>query len=307
MKRSFFTINSNANWQLDSWQVLMILRLMLPYVGLIAAFWLFWNHSVSPVDLSILALFTLLTRLGYTVGYHRLFTHRSFETTQPVRILLAILGLMGSPLTITEYVAIHRCHHAFSDRPGDPHSPHMVEGKGLVKMIRGMWHAHSGWFFQDNLNLKEKIRKYAADLLKDPLIANLDRLYYLWLVLGLVLPAFIGFFITLTWTGALTALIFGGLFRMFLIDQIEFWGRGSDHYSGQSPLEAEGFNQWSAIFTLGEWHNNHHAFPHSANQGFEAWQLDLSYLMIVTLEKLGLANKVKRVSPQEINYKRVKI
>ncbi|MEM6751603.1 MAG: acyl-CoA desaturase [Cyanobacteria bacterium P01_C01_bin.38] len=252
-------------------------------------------------------MFIVFTGLGFTVGYHRLFTHRSFKSVQSVRVLLAILGLMGSHLTITEYVAVHRCHHAFTDQLGDPHSPHLQKGNGLLKVIRGLWFAHSGWLFSKNLNLKDKIEKYASDMLNDPVITKLDRFQYLWFLLGLVLPALLGLAITHTWTGALTALLWGGLFRMFLQDQVEFWGRGIVHYFGPSPLKAEGFstNHWYAILSLGEWHNNHHAFPHSANQGFEPWQVDLSYLVIVFLEKLGLVSKVKRVSLQEIEAKRV--
>ncbi|HLO89363.1 MAG TPA: acyl-CoA desaturase [Nostocaceae cyanobacterium] len=294
--------------QFDSWQSLMLFRLLLPYFGLIATIWGALKYGVSLVDIGILSLFIFFTALGFTVGYHRLFAHRSFEPVQPVKVFLAILGLMGSHLTVTEYVAVHRCHHAFPDQPGDPHSPHLQEGDRPFKVIRGLWHAHSGWLFTSNLNLKEKIKKYASDMVNDQVITKLDRLQYLWFLLSLLLPALLGLVITHTWTGALTALLWGGLFRMFLQDQVEFFGRGITHYFGPSPLKAEGFstNHWIAFISLGEWHNNHHAFPHSAKQGLEPWQLDLGYLFIVGLEKLGLVSKVKRVSAHEIQAKRVK-
>lgn len=300
--------HSNNIRQLDFWRSLMVFRLLVPYIGFVATIWGTWKYGVSIVDLGILGLFILFTALGFTVGYHRLFAHRSFESVQPVRVLLAILGLMGSHLTVTEYVAVHRCHHAFPDQVGDPHSPHLQEGNGPSKLIRGLWHSHSGWLFSNNLNLKDKMEKYASDMLNDPLITKLDRLQYLWLLLGLLLPALLGLAITHTWTGGLTALLWGGLFRIFLQDQVESFGRGIAHYFGPRPLKAEGFstNHWIAFISLGEWHNNHHAFPHSAKQGLEPWQLDLGYLFIAALEKLGLVSKVKRVSVHEIEAKRVK-
>ena len=289
------------------WRNLMIFRLLVPYVGFIATIWGAWKYGISKTDLSILGLFILFTALGFTVGFHRLFAHRSFESLQSIRVLLAIVGLMGSHLTIAEYVAVHRCHHAFSDLPDDPHSPHHQTGSGFFKVIRGLWHAHSGWLFSNNLNLEGKIKKYASDMVKEPLIRKLDRFHYLWVMLGLLLPAFLGLIITRTWTGAFTAFLWGGLFRMFLQDQIEFFGRGITHYFGDRPLEVEGFstNHWIGLLS-GEWHNNHHAFPHSAKQGLEFWQLDLGYLFIATLEKLSLISKVKRVSNHEIQAKRIK-
>lgn len=297
---------SETSWKLQSWRFLMFLRLAVPYIGFVTAIWFAWKHWISMVDLGILSFFLLLTSFGFTVGYHRLFAHRSFEPVQPVRLLLAVFGLMGGHLTVTEYAAIHRCHHAFPDKPGDPHSPHLQEGEGLVKVLRGLWHAHSGWLFTGNLNLKDKIQRYASDLLADPVIPTLDRLHYVWVMLGLILPALLGLVITRTWSGALTAFLWGGLFRMFLQDQVEFSGRGIAHYFGNRPFEVDGFsaNNWTAIISLGEWHNNHHAFPNSAKQGLEPWQLDLSYLVIVALEKLGLVRNVKRACVRSIQEKK---
>jgi stearoyl-CoA desaturase (delta-9 desaturase) len=282
---------------------------VIPYIGFIITMWVAWNYGISIVDLGILALFLLLTSFSFTVGYHRLFAHRSFEAVQPLRVLLAVFGLMGSYLTITEYVAVHRCHHAFPDQPGDPHSPHLQDGKGFVRILRGLWYSHSGWLFASNLNLRDKIQKYAPDLLADPVIAKLDRLYYIWFLLGLSLPLLLGWVITHTWSGVLTAFLWGGLSRMFLQDQVESLGRGISHYFGHRPFKTDGFstNHWTAILTLGEWHNNHHTFPNSAKQGLELWQLDLSYFVIVAFEKLGLASNVKRVSMPAKEAKQVQI
>lgn len=295
--------------QLDFWQSQTVLRLLISYIGFIATIWGIWRYGISIVDISSLILFAFLTGIGFTVGYHRLFVHRSFECVQSIRVLLAIFGLMGSHLTVTEYVAVHRCHHAFTDRPGDPHSPHLQEGNGFLKVIRGLWHSHTGWLFDSNLHLKDKIEQYASDILKDPVIARLDKLQYLWFFLGLLLPALFGLSIVHTWTGALTAFLWGGLFRMFLQDQVKSFARGITHYFGSRPLKAEGFstNHLIAYITFGEWHNNHHAFPHSAKHGLNPWQLDSGYLVIAVMEKLGLASRVKRVSRQDIEAKKAQI
>jgi stearoyl-CoA desaturase (Delta-9 desaturase) len=306
--RELTTNNSTEIWSgINTWRLRMLLHLLIPYLGFIAVIWMVWHDGVSWVNLAILAIFLPLTSLGFTVGYHRLFAHHSFEAGDKVRVLLGILGLMGSHLTITEYVAIHRCHHSCSDAPGDPHSPHLQPGEGVVKILRGLFHSHTGWLFAKDLDLNGKMQKYASDLLADPVISKLDRLHHLWLLLGFVLPALLGWIVTHTYSGAIAGFVWGGLFRFFLRDQVESSVRGISHYFGKSPFKAEGVstNHWTALLSMGEWHNNHHAFPNSAQHGLEPGQPDSSYLSILMLEKLGLAWNVKRVSQQMKEAKRV--
>lgn len=301
------TNNSYTLSDLTAWRSRMLLHLLIPYLGFVAVIWMLYTGEVSWVNIATLLLFLFPTSIGFTVGYHRLFTHHSFETVQPVKILLGILGLMGSHLTITEYVAIHRCHHSCPDEPGDPHSPHLQPGEGMVKMLRGLFHSHSGWLFAKDLDMNGKIQKYASDLLADPVVVQLDRLHPLWLALGLILPALFGFAITHTASGAIAGFIWGGLFRFFLRDQVESSVRGISHYFGTTPYKAEGIttNHWTAMLSMGEWHNNHHAFPTSAKHGLDPWQPDSSYLVILLLEKLGLARNVKVVSEQMKAAKRI--
>ena len=117
--------------------------------------------------LAILAVGYVLTGLGITVGYHRLFTHRAFETFPAVRYLFAVLGQMGVEGDVVTWVADHRKHHQFSDRPGDPHSPHAEFGDGALDALRGLWHAHTGWIFSsagraDRDSLREGSRRATA-------------------------------------------------------------------------------------------------------------------------------------------------
>ena len=278
------------------WQ---LIRLIIPYIGFTIGIWTIVSDRNFHLELLLPTyVLTAITGLGFTVGYHRLFAHRSFEPVKPVKICLAVLGLMGAHLTISQYGGIHRAHHATSDRVGDPHSPRLESG-----FWRGFWYSHTGWLFAEDLDIKGLTRKYASDLVKDREISLLDRLHFLWITLGLILPALLGWIFFQNLEGAIAGFVWWGLVRMFLQDQIEFCTRGLAHYWGDRDFETTDFstNHPIALLSLGEWHNNHHAFPYSANQGLKPWQFDFNYFVIVTLEKLGLVSNVKGVSLQEIS------
>ena len=131
------------------WVILLanLIGIVLPPVGLVVAIVLLWNRMVGPVELAILAAGYLLAGVGITVGYHRLFTHRSFRTHGAVRYAFAILGQFAVEGNVVSWVANHRKHHQFSDRDGDPHSPNAGYGDGFVGGLRGLWHAQTGWLF----------------------------------------------------------------------------------------------------------------------------------------------------------------
>jgi len=118
----------------------------VPLLGLAGAGVLLWGWGFSWVDLGLLLGMYLLTMVGVTVGFHRLFTHRSFETIRPIRFLLGVLGSMTFQGPLIPWVGRHRLHHQHSDGEHDPHSPHL-HGAGLWRRIRGFWHAHIGWAF----------------------------------------------------------------------------------------------------------------------------------------------------------------
>ena len=118
---------------------------VVPFVATIAAVVLLWNSLVSPADLAIAAVMYLLTAIGITVGFHRLLTHRSFQTSKPLEYVFAVLGSMAVQGPVISWVADHRKHHAHTDEEGDPHSPHVGHGDGVRGVLAGLWHAHSGW------------------------------------------------------------------------------------------------------------------------------------------------------------------
>jgi stearoyl-CoA desaturase (Delta-9 desaturase) len=235
-----------------------------------------------------------LTALGITVGYHRLFTHRSFETNRTVQFVLAILGSMAVEGPLLKWVAVHRRHHQYSDTLDDPHSPHK-EGDGLFALMRGLWHAHVGWFFQPDA---PDLPHYVKDLNQSGVLRTVSCLFPLWVILGVIIPAALGGLLTGTWIGALTGLLWGGLARIFLVHHVTWSINSICHLWGSQPFRTGDDSRNNFVFGVlgfGEgWHNNHHAFPTSARFGLRWWQIDLGYWFICALAVLGLATRVRR-------------
>src|SRR5947208_11847552 len=155
----------------------------LPVLALGLAAWRVWDGLLRPRDLLVLAIVYALTGLGVTVGFHRLLTHRSFKTGPLVRAVLAILGSAAIEGPVISWVADHRKHHAFSDRPGDPHSPHVDHGVGWRGALKGLLHAHVGWLFLHTH--RGRRARYAPDLLADPIVSRIDRTFVVWVIGGL--------------------------------------------------------------------------------------------------------------------------
>src|SRR3954447_10065174 len=162
----------------------------LPFLALAAAAWRVWDGLLRPSDVAVFVILYALTGLGVTVGFHRLLTHRSFKTGRAVRAVLAVLGSAAIEGPAISWVADHRKHHAFSDRPADPHSPHVDHGVGLRGALRGLVHAHVGWLFMhDQRGARER---YAPDLLRDPVMRFVDRWFFAWALGGLALSFALG-------------------------------------------------------------------------------------------------------------------
>jgi stearoyl-CoA desaturase (Delta-9 desaturase) len=281
-----------ANQKLD--RAVTGLITVLPFVGLFIAGWQLWNWWLHWYDLVAFLVVYVPTGLGITVGFHRLFTHRSFKTGPVTRGVLAALGSAAIEGPIISWVADHRKHHAFSDEEGDPHSPH-VDHDGL----RGLFHAHMGWLFvHDQRALKTR---YAPDLLADPIVSFVNRTFLVWVLAGFVVPFTVGFVLGGTLVAALTSLLWGGLIRMFFLHHVTYSINSLCHVFGRRDFETGDESRnlaWLAIPSFGEsWHNNHHAFPTSSVHGLKWWQVDLSSMVIRTMEKLGLAWDVVRFSP----------
>jgi stearoyl-CoA desaturase (delta-9 desaturase) len=216
-----------------------------------------------------------------------------------VRYTLAVLGSMAVQGSIIDWVADHRKHHAFTDQEGDPHSPH-GHGEGLRGAFSGLWYAHMGWLI-DTQGQATK-RRFAPDLLEDPIMRRINNAFLPLVGLTLAIPAGLGLLLTGTLAGALTGLLWGGLVRVFFVHHVTWSINSVCHFFGSRRFETEDESTnvfWLAIPSLGEsWHHNHHAFPRAAQQGLRWWEVDISASVITLLEKLGLAWDVVRISPE---------
>jgi stearoyl-CoA desaturase (delta-9 desaturase) len=273
---------------------------VLPFVALFYAAWHSWQGLLRWSDVVIFVVAYLLTGLGVTVGFHRLFTHRSFKTGKVVRAALAILGSAAIEGPVTAWVADHRKHHDFSDQVGDPHSPHVEHGHGFRGELRGLFHAHMGWLFiHTHRGAKER---YARDLRADPMMMTIDRLFLVWALGGLALCFLAGWALGGSVHAGLTGLLWGGGVRMLVVHHVTYSINSICHFTGRRAFKTPDESRnvwWLAPFTFGEsWHNNHHAFPTSARHGLKRWQFDISAYVIWTLEKLGLAWDVVRIAPE---------
>ena len=274
--------------------------MVVPFCATLAAIVLFWNQVVSATGLAILVLMYLVTAGGITVGYHRMLTHRSFRTHKPTEYAFAVLGSMAVQGSVIAWVADHRKHHAHTDVEGDPHSPHVGHGDGVGGVMRGLWHAHTGWLLSEHGRANWK--KYAPDLYEDPGMRRINRLFIPLVVLGLALPALAGYLLTGTLLGAATGLLWGGLVRVFFVHHVTWSVNSICHFTGTRRFEVDDHSTnvfWLALPSLGEsWHHNHHTFPRSAVHGLRRWELDPSALVITVMERVGLAWNVVRIDPE---------
>jgi stearoyl-CoA desaturase (delta-9 desaturase) len=270
-----------------------LVSVIVPFLGVFGAVALFWGRGFSWVDLGLLLGLGVLTSLGITVGFHRLFTHRSFKTSRVVEFILAALGSMAVEGPLLKWVAIHRVHHQYSDKQDDPHSPHGL-GHGIFGMLRGAWHAHLGWIFEPD---PPDLDHYVKDLQQCRLLRVMTVLFPLWVVVSLFIPAVLGGLLTRTWGGAWSGLVWGGLVRIFVVHHVTWSINSVCHLWGTRRFRSDDQSRDNFVFGvlgLGEgWHHSHHAFPTSARHGLRWWQIDVSYLVIKCLAWLHLAWNVK--------------
>jgi stearoyl-CoA desaturase (Delta-9 desaturase) len=274
--------------------------IVLPFLGLAFAIVFLWHRMVGPTELSILAVGYLVTGVGVTVGFHRLFTHRSFETYRGVRYAFAVLGEMAVEGDIFAWVSDHRKHHQFSDCDGDPHSPHVGFGPGVIEALKGLWHAHTGWLFEAAGRADQA--RYAKDLLRDRGLRTIAGLFLPLVIASLLVPAFVGWALIGGWYGFLAGLVWGGAVRIVLLHHVTFSINSICHFWGRRRFASKDESRnvwWLSWISFGEsWHNNHHAFPTSAFHGLRARELDPGGWVIWLLERSGLAWHVVRI-PRE--------
>jgi len=282
-------------------RIITLIAVVVPFFGVLSAAGILWGVALSWLDLVLFAIMYVWCGLGITVGFHRLFSHRGFQSGKVVRAFWGIAGCMATQGPLTQWVTDHRKHHAMSDKPGDPHSPH-GHGEGWRGAIGGLFHAHMGWLF--TTKGMERGDTYGKDLFNEPLIRWIDRLYLVWVALGLAIPFGVAFAVTGEVDRGVQAMVWAGLVRIFVFDHATWSVNSICHTFGRRTYETsdKSRNQWLvAMLVFGEgWHNNHHAFPGSARHGLGRFQIDVSWMVIRGMEKLGLIWRVKLPTPERL-------
>ena len=281
-----------------------LIGVVVPLLAVLAGIFLLWNTLVDWSDLIGLAILYVICGFGVTVGFHRMLTHRSFATYKPVQYLFAILGSMAVQGPVIAWVADHRKHHAHTDVEGDPHSPH-GHGGGFKGAVKGLYYAHMGWLF--DRQGEASYRKYARDLVEDAGFRRINKLFPLWVALGIALPAAIGYAIDGTLAAAATGALWGGLVRIFLLHHVTWSINSVCHFFGTRRFEVEDHSTnvfWLAPLSFGEsWHHNHHAFPRSAMHGLRWWEVDPTAWVIRAMKATKLAWNVVEITPERQQQK----
>ena len=256
-----------------------------------------WFFSWSGLALAFFGLYVFGT-LGINLCFHRLLTHRGFTCPRWLERSLALLGVCCLQDTPARWVAIHRMHHQHSDNEPDPHSP----------LVAFFW-SHVGWLLVENRQLNNMLTydRYARDVLREPFYFAFERnLLWVWVNLaqwavfflaGLAVGWLSGTALDGVQLGA-SWLVWGVLVRTVAVWHITWSVNSATHLWGYRRYETgeNSRNNWLiALLSNGEgWHNNHHADQRSAAHGHRWWEIDVTYLTIVLLEKLGLARDVVR-------------
>jgi stearoyl-CoA desaturase (delta-9 desaturase) len=276
-----------------------------PLVALAGVMFRFWGVAVTMRDIVMAVVMYVIAGHGVTVGFHRLFTHRAFKANRPLKIALGLAGSLAFEGGVIAWVANHRCHHAHTDREGDPHSPVGV-GRGFRAEMRGLLHAHMGWMFRAPDVSNER---YAPDMLADRDMVLVNRLFPVACVVTLAVPFGLGWLLGGTfWTGV-SGLLWAGVIRIGVLHHMTWSINSICHTFGKRPFKTNdrsGNVRVLALFSMGEsWHNSHHAFPASARHGVDPHQIDSAAVIIRGFELAGWARDVRWPDPERVASKRI--
>ena len=249
---------------------------LLAVVALLPQFW------SLPAVATLLILYWLTACLGVTIGYHRLLTHRAFRVPTWLERFFATCGALSCQHGPIDWVGLHRHHHKFSDTEADHHDSN-----------RGLWWSHMGWMLEEVPALAA-VPRLTGDLAADPYYRWLNRWF---LALQLPLAGLLFWIGTVTGAGGWALVLWGIPLRLVLVYHVTWLVNSATHCWGEAVHESgdqSRNNLWVALLTFGEgWHNNHHAYPHSARHGFGPGQIDLTWQHIRLMRALGLATRVR--------------
>ncbi len=237
------------------------------------------NFSWSAVGVAFL-LYWITGCLGITLGWHRLISHRSFRVPRWLEYFFLLCGSLSCQSGAIEWIGLHRHHHAFSDQEEDHHNSN-----------RGFWWSHMGWLLHD-VPAKAEIRRFTQDINDDPVYILVDKYFLvLQVALGALLYAL----------GGWSFVVWGIFVRLVVVYHFTWFVNSATHKFGYRTYESGDRSTncwWVALCTFGEgWHNNHHAYQYSARHGLEWWEFDATWIIIHSLQTVGLADKVKLAKP----------
>lgn len=245
-------------------------------ISLPLAYYTITHDLVKLSDVVLAVLLYCIGGLGISVGFHRLLSHRAFETKPWLKKILLLMGCIAMQGSPASWAGVHIQHHAHADKPFDPHSPSQ----------HGFWHAHCGWLFK---HYRPNFRRYGKWLLRDPIVRNVSQYYFYYSLIGLVVPFIVGGWVGLVW---------GGLLRLFISSHTTWsvtsichlWGK-RDHLVHDTSRN----NFLIALLTFGEgWHNNHHRYLQSPFLSLKWYQIDMGKWFIQLLVYFGLAWNLKK-------------
>ena len=233
------------------------------------------NFSWAAVGVAVF-LHWVTGGLGITLGFHRLVTHRSFQTPKWLEYFLVTCGALscqGSPI---DWIGMHRIHHLNSDQSSDPHDSN-----------QGFWWSHMGWMLYE-IPCRDQIARFTKDISDDPVYKFLHKNFF---------PIQIALGIVLYLIGGWPFVVWGVFVRMVAVFHCTWFVNSATHKFGYQTYDSKDHSKncwWVAVLTYGEgWHNNHHAYQHSARHGMKWWEIDMTWVTIQLLRSLGLATKVK--------------
>ncbi len=285
-------------------RITLALFIAVPFLALLAAVPVAWGWGLGWTDLAIAVVMYFVACHGITIGFHRYFTHGSFKANRALRLTLAVAGSLAIEGPLVRWVADHRRHHRYSDQDGDPHSPWRY-GESVPALLKGLWWAHMGWLFDEEQTPQAK---YAPDLIADPAIRRISRLFWVWTLVSMLIPPLVGGLVSMSWQGAVTAFFWGSLVRVALLHHVTWSINSICHAIGARPFKSRdrsGNVWWLAVLSCGEsWHNLHHADPTSARHGVLRGQIDSSARLIRWFEQAGWARDVRWPDTERIAARR---
>ncbi len=287
--------------RIDTMQLASIFNLIIVTAGALAAAFWFSDRGITLFDITLLLTTQFLVGLGITLGYHRLFCHKAFSAGRGVSIVLGALAAASMQGKIMTWVSVHRKHHHHSDEVGDPHSPKSA-GEGFVAALLAFLDGHVGWTVSGRLC---NYTDYVRDLRRDEAIAFADRYYWLWVLMGWLIPGLISAAWYGSWPGFVSGVLGAGAMRVFLQLQATWAVNSLGHLWGSRPFVTKDDSRnnplVNAMTLVGEGlHNNHHAFQWSAKFSLHKGEIDPGFWVLRVLARTGLVWDVKIPGPDLI-------